>query len=73
MNLMQTQENKEYLICKIEIQDELKHKRFCELGFCSGMKIAVLRKTKNLLLVGALGCCFSIDRVLSEKIVVYGD
>lgn len=64
--------NEVCVIRKVEIEDELKHKRLCELGFCSGLKIKVLKKTKKLMLVGALGCCFSVDRDITDKILVFG-
>lgn len=64
--------NEVCVIKKVEIEDEAKHKRLCELGFCSGLKVKVLKKTKRLMLVGALGCCFSIDKNLTDKILVYG-
>ncbi len=62
---------KECLIYKVNEENEAKHKRLCELGFCSGLKVFVEKKTKNLMMVGALGCCFSIDKTLASKILVY--
>lgn len=73
IKLSQTKTGKEYLICKIEVNDIAKHKRLCELGFCSGLKVVVLKKTKKLLLVGALDCCFSVDIALAGQIFVYGE
>lgn len=73
IKLSEAKEQKEYLIFKISIENISKHKRLCELGFCPGLKVLVMKKNKNLLMVGALGCCFSIDHDLSDNILVYGD
>lgn len=71
IKLSEAEIGKECLICSVEEEDKAKHKRLCELGFCSGLKIFVERKTKNLMMVGALGCCFSIDKTLANKIIVF--
>lgn len=73
INLTQALGGKEYLIYKVNISDVAKHKWLCELGFCEGLKLVVVKKTRNLLIVGALGCCFSIDNTLAEQIFVYGE
>lgn len=73
LKLSEARSGEECLIAKVDVQDESKHKRLCELGFCSGLKVFVLKKTKNMMIVGALGCCFSIDKTLAGKIYVYGE
>lgn len=73
IKLSEAKPQKEYLIFKVTEIDMSKHKRLCELGFCPGLKVFVMKKNRNLLMVGALGCCFSIDRNLSDNILVYGD
>lgn len=73
IKLSDARNGEECLIYKVDVQDNAKHKRLCELGFCAGLKVFVLKKTKNMMLVGALGCCFSIDKTLASRIFVYGE
>lgn len=73
IKLSETKEQKEYLIFKVSIENTSKHKRLCELGFCPGLKVFVMKKNKKLLMCSALGCCFSIDNNLSDSILVFGD
>lgn len=73
IKLSEVRSGEECLIHKVEVEDNAKHKRLCELGFCAGLKVYVMKKTKNMMLVGALGCCFSIDKTLAGKIFVYGE
>ena len=47
------------------------HKRLIELGFVKGTKINVIKKTKELILVGIRGFSISLDYKLCEKIFVW--
>ena len=59
------------VIQKLDIQDTAKKKRMIELGFCSGLKVQILKTSKELMLVGVLGCSYSIDKDLASKIFVW--
>lgn len=47
IKLSEVRSGEECLIHKVEVEDNAKHKRLCELGFCAGLKVYVLKKNKK--------------------------
>ena len=70
MNLRQAEEGKEYIISKIETDDEELDAFLFSLGCYSGEKITVVRRMKGGLIVAIKDARYNIDNQLAEAIII---
>ena len=63
-------EKERCVISKIEQIEVAKHKRLIELGFVKDEKLEVLKKNKNLMIVGLRGYSLCLDCSLAASIKV---
>ena len=59
------------VLSRIEGVEISRHKRLIELGLVGGAKIEVLKKEKNIMLVGVRGYALSLDGLVTNCIEVY--
>ena len=70
-SLMELKSDEIGVLYRIENLEKAKHKRLIEMGFVSDAKLEVLRKNKNIVLVGVRGFTLCLDKRLAEAIKVY--
>jgi ferrous iron transport protein A len=70
MNLRNAEEGKEYIISRIETDDEELDAFFFSLGCYSGEKITVVRRMKSGLIVAIKDARYNIDNQLAEAIII---
>jgi ferrous iron transport protein A len=70
MNLRLCEEGKEYIISKIETDDEELDAFLFSLGCYSGEKITVVRRMKSGLIVAIKDARYNIDNQLAEAIII---
>lgn len=70
MNLMQTEEGKEYIILDIKTDDEELDEFLFSLGCYSGEPITVISRLKGGCIVSIKDGRYSIDKALAEAIAV---
>ena len=70
MNLRSAEEGKEYIISKIETDDEELNAFLFSLGCYSGEKITVVRRMKSGLIVAIKDARYNIDNQLAEAIII---
>ena len=70
MNLREAEEGKEYIISKIETDDEELNAFLFSLGCYSGEKITVVRRMKSGLIVAIKDARYNIDNQLAEAIII---
>lgn len=70
MNLIQAEEGKEYIISKIETDDEELNSFLFSLGCYSGEDITVVRHMKGGCVVAIKDARYNIDNQLAEAIVL---
>ena len=70
MNLRLAEEGKEYIISKIETDDEELNAFLFSLGCYSGEKITVVRRMKSGLIVAIKDARYNIDNQLAEAIII---
>ena len=70
MNLMQAQEGKQYLITRIDTDDEKLNAFLFSLGCYSGEPITVVSRRKSGCTVSIKDGRYNIDRQLAEAILV---
>ena len=70
MNLMQAQEGKQYLITRIDTDDEELNAFLFSLGCYSGEPITVVSRRKSGCTVSIKDGRYNIDRQLAEAILV---
>ena len=56
------------VIDKLNVSELKIYKRLLELGFVKGTKLEVIKKTKQVLLVGIRGYTLAIDKKITEQI-----
>lgn len=71
VKLIDVKQGEKVCFCNIDNMQEDKHKRLMELGFVSGTKIEVLKKTKGVSLVGLRGFAVALDKEILSKIKVW--
>ncbi len=71
MNLREAVEGKEYIIDKIETDDEELDAFLFSLGCYSGEPITVVSRQKRSCVVSIKDARYNIDKELAEAIVVY--
>ncbi len=69
--LFDLNERQEGVVCEIYGIERAKHKRLVELGFVFGEKVVILKKNKNLVIVGIRGYSLCLDKRLSGSIKVF--
>ena len=72
MNLRNAEEGKEYIISRIETDDEELDAFLFSLGCYSGEKITVVRRMKSGLIVAIKDARYNIDNQLAEAIIIEG-
>ena len=70
MNLRNAEEGKEYIISRIETDDEELDAFLFSLGCYSGEKITVVRRMKSGLIVAIKDARYNIDNQLAEAIMI---
>ena len=70
MNLRNAEEGKEYIISRIETDDEELDAFLFSLGCYSGEKITVVRRMKSGLIVAITDARYNIDNQLAEAILI---
>ncbi len=70
MTLMDAQEGKEYIVARIETDDEELNAFLFSLGCYSGEPITVIKKRKSGCVVAIKDSRYNMDRPLSEAIVL---
>ena len=70
MNLYQVEEGKEYIIRRIETDDEELNAFLFSLGCYSGEPIAVVSRSKSGCIVSIKDARYSIDKQLAEAIII---
>jgi ferrous iron transport protein A len=70
MNLRNAQDGKEYIINKIETNDEELNAFLFSLGCYSGEKITVVRHSRSGCVISIKDARYSIDNPLAEAITV---
>ena len=70
MNLREAEEGKEYVISRIETDDEELDAFLFSLGCYSGEKITVVRRMKSGAVVAIKDAGYNIDNQLAEAIIV---
>jgi ferrous iron transport protein A len=70
MNLRNAEEGKEYIISRIETDDEELDAFLFSLGCYSGEKITVVRRMKSGLIVAIKDARYNIDNQLAEAISI---
>ena len=70
MNLREVEEGKEYIISKIETDDEELDAFLFSLGCYSGEAITVVRRRKSGCVVAIKDARYNIDNQLAEAIIV---
>lgn len=70
MNLREVEEGKEYVISKIETDDEELDSFLFSLGCYSGERITVVRRMKSGCIVAIKDARYNIDYQLAEAIIV---
>ena len=70
MNLIQAQDGVEYIISRIETDDEELNAFLFSLGCYSGEGITVVRRTKSGNVVAIKDARYNIDNQLAEAIIV---
>ena len=70
MNLRNAEEGKEYIIRRIETDDEELDAFLFSLGCYSGEKITVVRRMKSGLIVAIKDARYNIDNQLAEAILI---
>jgi ferrous iron transport protein A len=70
MNLRNAEEGKEYIISRIETDDEELDAFLFSLGCYSGEKITVVRRMKSGLIVAIKDARYNIDNQLAEAILI---
>ncbi len=70
MNLREVEEGKEYIISRIETDDEELNSFLFSLGCYSGEKITVVRRRKSSCIVAIKDGRYNIDNQLAEAIIV---
>ena len=70
MNLREVEEGKEYIISKIETDDEELNAFLFSLGCYSGEAITVVRRRKSGCVVAIKDARYNIDNQLAEAIIV---
>ena len=70
MNLREAQDGKEYIISRIETDDEELNAFLFSLGCYSGEAIAVVRHLKGGLVVAIKDGRYNIDNQLAEAIII---
>ena len=70
MNLREVEEGKEYVISKIETDDEELDSFLFSLGCYSGERITVVRRMKSGCIVAIKDARYHIDYQLAEAIIV---
>ena len=70
MNLREAEEGKEYVISKIETDDEELDAFLFSLGCYSGEAITVVRRMKSGCVVAIKDARYNIDNQLAEAIVI---
>lgn len=70
MNLTMAEESKEYIIQRIETDDEELDAFLFSLGCYSGEPITVVSRKKNSCVVSIKDSRYSIDNLLAEAIIV---
>lgn len=70
MNLYQVEEGKEYIIRRIETDDEELNAFLFSLGCYSGEPIAVVSHSKSGCIVSIKDARYSIDKQLAEAIII---
>lgn len=70
MNLREAQDGKEYIISRIETDDEELNSFLFSLGCYGGERITVVRHLKSSLIVAIKDGRYSIDNQLAEAIIV---
>ena len=70
MNLRNAEEGKEYIISRIETDDEELDAFLFSLGCYSGEKITVVRRMKSGLIVAIKDARYNIDNQLAEAIII---
>ena len=70
MNLREVEEGKEYIISRIETDDEELNSFLFSLGCYSGEKITVVRRRKSGCIVAIKDGRYNIDNQLAEAIIV---
>ncbi len=70
MNLMDAQEGIEYIITKIETDDEELDAFLFSLGCYSGEPITVIKKQNNSCIVSIKDGRYNIDNQLAEAIII---
>ncbi len=71
MTLLEAQEGKEYIIEKINTDDEELNSFLFSLGCYSGENITVVSHLKNSCMVSIKDARYNIDRQLAEAIVIF--
>ena len=71
MNLNTAEEGKEYIIQRIETDDEELDAFLFSLGCYSGEPITVVSRKKKTCVVSIKDSRYSIDNLLAETIIVY--
>ena len=70
MNLREAEEGKEYIISKIETDDEELDSFLFSLGCYSGEAITVVRRRKSGCVVAIKDARYNIDNQLAEAIII---
>jgi len=70
MTLLQAQEGREYLIARIDTEDEELNSFLFSLGCYSGEPITVVSRRKNNCTVSIKDSRYNIDSLLAEAIIV---
>ena len=70
MNLIEAEEGKEYIISKIETDDEELNSFLFSLGCYSGETITVVRRRKSGCVVAIKDARYNIDNQLAEAIII---
>ena len=73
MNLTNAQEGKEYIVQRIDTDDEELNAFLFSLGCYSGEPITIITCRKSGCVVSIKDGRYSIDRQLSEAIIVYNN
>ena len=70
MSLWKAQEGKEYIISRIDTDDEEMNSFLFSLGCYSGEPITVVSRKGKGCVVAVKDACYSIDSMLAEAIIV---
>ena len=70
MNLREAEEGKEYIISRIETDDDELNAFLFSLGCYSGEAITVVRRVKSSCVVAIKDARYSIDNQLAEAIII---